>query len=166
MRGKPPPRPPRPDLLRRPEEPFGWLEDRLLHEGWLGRLGPDAASVLLLLALAADGRGASYYGRKRMAASLAMPGDRLDQALTVLLDQNLITFRPWNSKSKDGVWQLLPLPKRGQARASRPAPDRPRSSPPSADPENIADIIQRLGFPTAPTSTTPAPSSAPESGGS
>ena len=60
------PEPPRPELVRRPTGGLGWLPAALLHEGWLARLGPDAAAVLLLLALAADRYGASFYGRARM----------------------------------------------------------------------------------------------------
>jgi hypothetical protein len=69
---RPRPRPPRPDLVRQPAGAFGWLDAHLLHEGWLARLGVDATAVLLLLALAADRHGASYFGRRRMADALGL----------------------------------------------------------------------------------------------
>ena len=59
MAKKPTLPPPRPELVRRPAGRFGWLEDRLLREDWLSRLGPEGTSVLVLLALAADRHGAS-----------------------------------------------------------------------------------------------------------
>ena len=51
-RARRPVEPPRPDQIRRPEGRFGWLDDRLLQEGWLSRIGPEGAAVLVLLALA------------------------------------------------------------------------------------------------------------------
>lgn len=130
------PVPPRPDLLRRPCAGFGWLEARLLHDRWLERLGPAPAAVLLLLALAADERGASFYGRQRMAALLGLDRAALDQALARLLDLGLLAHRPWRKGHQDGVWQLLPVP-----HASRPA----------ADPTPLRDIIAKLGLPYPPT---------------
>lgn len=107
---RPPPAPPRPDLVRRPPGAFGWLDARLLHEGWLAHLGPDATSVLVLLALAADHRGASFFGRAHMSARLALARPALDRALDRLLATGLVLQRPWRAGDPDGVWQLLPLP--------------------------------------------------------
>ena len=111
--------PPRPDLIRQPAGCFGWLEDRLLHDGWLARLGPEGTSVLVLLALAADRHGASFYGRERMTERLSMSRQDVDQALTRLLDLRLVAHRPWRQACHDGIWQLLPMPapepRRGQA---------------------------------------------------
>ena len=67
-----PPVPPRPELERRPRGPFGWIEAELLHDGWLAEIGPNAVATLVLLALAADRRGASFYGRTRMAVALGI----------------------------------------------------------------------------------------------
>ena len=101
------PVPPFPELLRRPTGSFGWLEDRLLHEGWLARLGPDATSVMVLLALAADGHGASFFGRERMAKALGLDRQAVDRALRRLLELELVAQRPWSQDHPDGVWQLL-----------------------------------------------------------
>ena len=106
---RPRPTPPRPDVVRRPTGPFGWLDARLLTESWLERLGPEGAAVLVLLALAADGHGSSYYGRRRMALALGLSGEAVDRALGRLLELGLVAHRPWRSGSQDGVWQLLPL---------------------------------------------------------
>jgi hypothetical protein len=107
---RPPPIPPRPELLRSPSGSFGWLEDRLLREQWLARLEPDATAVLLLLALAADRRGASFFSRARIALSLGVDVSRVDAALERLLVHELVALRPWRCGARDGVWQLLPLP--------------------------------------------------------
>jgi hypothetical protein len=96
--------------LRNPPRHFGWLDDRLLREDWLARLGPDPTAVMVLLALAADRRGASFYRRDTMALALSMPRAELDQSLERLLELGLVDHRPWTPFSPDGVWQLLPLP--------------------------------------------------------
>jgi len=129
---KRPPTPPRPDLVRRPQEPFGWLEAHLLHDRWLAQLGPDATAVLLLLALAADRRGASFYGRGRMGDALGMDLGRVDSALERLLELELVALRPWRSGGRDGVWQLLPVERR---------PDQQRGGV-----MHIADLLRSLGF--------------------
>jgi hypothetical protein len=115
MGTRPPPTPPRPGLVRTPTRSFGWLDDRLLHEGWLARLEPPAIAVLTLLALAADGHGASFYGRARMAERLGMPFLEVDAALRRLLELGLVDHRPWRKGDADGVWQLLPLPPRAES---------------------------------------------------
>ena len=104
------PVPPRPTLVRRPGGAFGWLDARLLHDGWLVRLGPDATAVLLFLALVADHQGASFYGREKMAVQLGLDRAEIDRALDRLLDLDLVDHRPWRDGLLDGVWQLLPVP--------------------------------------------------------
>lgn len=97
--------------MRRPGgAPFGWLEARLLNDGWLARLGTEASAVLLFLALAADRHGASFYGRDKTALLLGLDRAALDRALARLLDLGLVAHRPWSDGHPDGVWQILPLP--------------------------------------------------------
>ena len=141
MAPRPPPTPPRPDLVRRPQGAFGWLDARLLADGWLADLGAEATAVLVLLALAADRRGASFYGREKMARALSLPRRDVDRALARLLQLRLVAHRPWRDANPDGVWQLMPLPPRDPH--TRPAPT-PRPVP-------IDELLRSLGFqpPTA-----------------
>jgi hypothetical protein len=106
------PLPPHPDLTRRPPGSFGWLDARLLREGWLELLGPERIAALTLLALAADRTGSSFYRRETMALKVSMPRRDLDEALARLLDLGLIAHRPWAPGQIDGVWQMLPVPDR------------------------------------------------------
>ena len=132
-RPRPRPQPPHPGLVRRPGGPFGWLEARLLHEEWLARAGPSGSAILLLLALAADRSGSSFYGRERMSVALSLPTEELDRALERLLSLRLVAFRPWRPGGREGVWQLLPAPPRGGRRA------------PSA-PTSVGAILAQLGL--------------------
>jgi hypothetical protein len=136
---RPRPRPPRPDLLRRPQAAFGWLDAHLLHDGWLARLGPDATALLTLLALAADRNGASFYGRHTMARSLGTTTAAVDAALQRLRHLGLVDYRPWTKGCLEGVWQLLPVPRR------EPPPPR-RTSTASDGPVSITAILAQLGI--------------------
>lgn len=127
------PTPPFPDLVRRPTRGFGWLDARLLQDGWLSRLGPDATAALTFLALAADERGASFYGRARMAATLSIDHRDLDRALARLVSVGLVAHRPWRPGTPDGVWQILPVPV---------ATTRGRTSGATT----IGDVLGALGF--------------------
>lgn len=130
---RPPPVPPRPELERRPRGAFGWLEAELLHDGWLREIGPHAAATMVLLALAADRRGASFFNRERMAVVLGMSRHEVDVALQRLLDAWLVDLRPWRVGRGDGVWQLLPPPRRREPTRSRQA-------------LTAADVLRSLGF--------------------
>ena len=106
------PAPPKPDSIRKPVAGFGWLDARLLRDRWLPKLGPDAIAVIAFLAIAANCDGVSYYARDRMAVEVGIDLPRLNQALQVLLDAELVAHRPWRSNRRDGVWQILPVPQR------------------------------------------------------
>lgn len=127
-----PPAPPDPDRVRRPDGPFGWLEASLLHDHWLQRLQPDATAVLLLLALAADRRGASYYSRARMADRLGIDVGRVDRAVDRLLELGLVAMKPWRPGQRDGVWQIMPVEQRASARAGACM--------------SVAELLRSLGF--------------------
>ncbi len=147
MAKKPTVPPPKPDLIRRPAGRFGWLDDRLLREDWLSRLGPEGTSVLVLLALAADRHGASFYGRERMAQRLGMRRTEIDQALRHLLELRLVAHRPWRQGHADGIWQLLPLP----------APP-----PRGGEAVSLGDVLKSLNLPLPPSSL-PKPPRQPDS---
>ena len=125
--------PPRPALERRPRGAFGWLDVELLHGAWLAEVGPHATAMLVLLALAADRRGASFFSRARMARALGMSRHEVDVALERLLDAGLVDHRPWRAGIRDGVWQLLqPSPRREPERSQQVL--------------TAADVLRNLGF--------------------
>ena len=98
---RPRPEVPCPERIRSISGAFGWLDARLLHEGWLGRLGPEALGALVFLVLAADRRGGSYYGRERMARILGVERRDLDRGLARLLELGLVAHRPWSRHQRD-----------------------------------------------------------------
>lgn len=130
---RPRPKPPKPNSIRRPTSGFGWLDARMLRDGWLAELGPDGVAVLAFLAIAADRDGVSYYARDRVAVQLDLDLPRVDRALRKLQDAGLLAHRPWRAGRRDGVWQLLPVPDSpDDAHASRTL--------------SAAQVLCRLGF--------------------
>ena len=87
----------------------------------------------MLLALAADRRGASFFARDLMALVLDMSRHEVDLGLQRLVDTGLVALRPWRAGARDGVWQLLPLPARRQ-------PDRAIRA------LSAAELLRSLGF--------------------
>jgi len=137
---RPRPEVPDPERIRSIASSFGWLDARLLHEGWLGRLGPEALGVLVFLVLAADRRGASYYGREKMARILGVERRDLDRGLARLVELGLVAHRRWSQHQQDGVWQVLPVPDRGPGDRHGPSPeDHDRRLP-----ETLAAILSKL----------------------
>jgi len=86
-----------------PPEGFGWIEQRLLRNGWLGRLSPQASTLYLFLCLVADRWGLSWWSDRRSCQTLAMPRDVLLDARQELLAADLVAFRP-------PVYQVLTVP--------------------------------------------------------
>ena len=127
------PIPPHPDLCRRPQGGFGWLDASLLHDGWLANLGAEGTALLVLLAIAADAHGASFFGRERMARALSMTRPEIDRGLGRLLQLNLVAHRPWSKDHPDGVWQLMPTPRRS-------------SAPTTGEPTTLRQALQTLGL--------------------
>ena len=76
--------------------------------------------MLVLLALAADRRGASYYGREKMGGMTGLERRQVDRALDVLRAAGLVDQRPWRPGHPDGVWQLLPPPTIQHVREDNP----------------------------------------------
>lgn len=150
------PVPPRPGLVREPAGAFGWLDAHLLHEGWLAKLGADATAVLALLAIAADRHGASFYGRRRIAECLSMTPAAVHAALTRLRQLGLADLRPWHAGAADGdgVWQLLPVPR-------RTTPPPPPRDPPAPELATLPPAAAAPPPMPRPVSPRPAPVPAP-----
>lgn len=139
----------RPDRVRTVERPFGWVPCRMLTNGTIASMSPDERQLYLLLALAADRQGVSFYGDKRITRIWGCTSQELELARHALMARELVAY--------DGAtYQLLPLPYDGHA---TPIVSRDRSAntdlarlPISstdprtdrASPESVRDLLRDL----------------------
>ena len=102
-------RPIRPERIRRLSGPggigFSWTDRRLVREGHLARLSPEAAKLYLFLVTVADKDGVSYYGEAKVALLTGLDRSLVFEFLRELIRADLVAYR-------HPVYQVLSLPDR------------------------------------------------------
>ena len=107
---------PKPDRIRQPgRSGFGWLDARLLKDGWLSRMPPESAAAYVFLCLAGNRQGVSWYRRDRIGQAVGIEHSRLRRALARLTELDLIAYRPFSQHASDGFHQVLSVPDVGPA---------------------------------------------------
>lgn len=92
-----------PQRVRKIEGSFAFVEHRFLRDGFWVSLSRDELLLYLLLVMAADRAGLSYYGYDKLCTLLSLPVDEYIVARNALIDKDLIAF--------DGrLFQVLSLP--------------------------------------------------------
>jgi hypothetical protein len=126
------------DRVWRLEIPFAAIPCRLLQGGLLRRLSAEAAQLYLLLALAADRRGLSFWSLSRIADELAISPGVVARLLADLQTADILV--------SDGTsHQLLSLPPPTQAPVPTPQVPRPIPSPRATEmPADIRECLRRL----------------------
>jgi hypothetical protein len=82
---------------------FAFLPHRFLREGFFASLAPDELRLYLLLVLAADRNGLSFYHYDSICSLLEIPLETYIRARNALINKDLIAF--------DGTrFQVLSLP--------------------------------------------------------
>lgn len=90
---------------------FAFLPHRFLREGFFACLAPDELRLYVLLVLAADRHGLSFYHYDSICSLLEIPLESYLHARNALIDKDLIAF--------DGTrFQVLSLP-------DKPSPQNP-----------------------------------------
>lgn len=84
-----------PERLRKvPREfGFGWIDRRLLHEGYVNRCDPPALALYLLLTVVADAQGLSFYADATLARLLSLPVGAIGCARATLIRVGLIAYQ-------------------------------------------------------------------------
>lgn len=101
---------PRPDLVRRIESSFAWIDHRLMRDGHLERLTLEDLGVYLFLVIAADRWGTSWYRKEKICDALGLSWDQFEIARKRLIERRLIAFEPYRPGGVNGVHQVLPIP--------------------------------------------------------
>lgn len=113
---------------------FCFIPHRFLREGFFAALGGDELRLYVLLVLASDRHGISFYHQDSLSSLLELPLHRYLEARNGLIDQDLIAF--------DGRrFQVLSLPERPLGRAPRPLTSAGDLE--QHDPATVAGLIGR-----------------------
>jgi hypothetical protein len=116
-------------MRKTPPRGFGWIDHRLLQDGYIGRCNPQALALYVLLVCASDSQGLSYYSDPRVAELLALEPAALSQARRELISLGLIAYQK-------PLYQLLSLEGELTVRNSQP-----RQRPPTtSEPQPVAAI--------------------------
>lgn len=104
---------------------FGWIDHRLLRDGYISHCSPQALALYVLLVCASDAQGLSYYSGPRIAELLRLEPEVLSGARRELIALGLIAYQK-------PFYQLLSLegelpehkgqPSQRPASASEPQP--------------------------------------------
>lgn len=122
-----------PDRVRIVERPFGWVPCRMLTNGTIASMSPDERQLYLVLALAADRQGISFYGDRRIRRILGCNQHELELARHALMARDLLAY--------DGAtYQMLPLPVDARA---RPSDSRDRSAATATAPHPVSSTSPR-----------------------
>ena len=105
---------PRPERTRRMAgTPFGWIDARVLREGWVRLLAPEAIAVYTFLCVVANHDGVSYYRRDRIGLELGLSDATVHASLERLKALDLVAYVPFHAHAADGFHQVLSLPSSG-----------------------------------------------------
>jgi len=89
---------------------FGWVDARLLKDGWMTVLKPEEIAVYLFLCLVANPQGVSWYRRDRIREALNLGEEETRRALARLCDLDLLAYLPFGRYDSEGFRQVLSLP--------------------------------------------------------
>lgn len=130
-----------PRRIRYPRRGYGWVDLRIVTDGFLERLGRDAALTYLFLCSVGDRQGLSFWGRSRMARVLGMDPPAIQSALDKLVAADLVA-------AKDRVVQVLPIPEHAAepAAVGEPTEHCPVGASNAAEPAGSRESRQRTEF--------------------
>lgn len=122
-----------PERVRKIEGSFAFVEHRFLREGFWTSLTRDELLLYLLLVLAADRCGLSYYGYDKLCTLLSLSVEEYIVARDALIDKDLIAF--------DGrLFQVLSLP--GHPARVPVRPPRSRKETTGRDPVTVHQALR------------------------
>jgi hypothetical protein len=104
---------------------FGWIDHRLLRDGYISQCSPQALGLYVLLVCASDAQGLSYYSAPRIGQLLSLEPTALAEARRELIGLGLIAYQK-------PLYQLLSLEGQVLEHKSQPAQRPAASSEPQA----------------------------------
>jgi hypothetical protein len=111
---------PQPPNVRKITGSFGWIDHRLLREGYLARMTHQDVALYLFLVLVADRQGVSFYRKEKICDTLGLDFRQFESARDRLLDLALVAFEGYTVLSPNGYYQVLPIPPKASNHAKEP----------------------------------------------
>ena len=112
---------PRPERMRQlRSSTFGWIDARLLKDGWLSAMQPSDIAVYLFLCLVANQQGVSWYRRDRIREALNLSEEETRRSLRRLIELDLIAYTPFSRHDSEGFRQVLSIPSSVPSSSSEP----------------------------------------------
>ncbi len=121
-----------------PSEGFSWIDRRIVRDGFIHRLPPEAILLYFFLAAVSDAQGLSFYADPTIGKILKLDPEQLTQARARLRQADLIAYRY-------PLYQVLELP------LEIKGPPRPPPCPSSSgilrggEPMTLGEILRRAG---------------------
>lgn len=103
---------PQPQRVRRIAPSFGWIDHRLLRDGYLSVMTPSDQALYLFLVLAADRHGVSFYRKEKICNVLGLDWGDFEVARDRLVNLQLIAFEAYCAGTPNGFYQVLPVQQR------------------------------------------------------
>ena len=137
-------------MRKAPPRGFGWIDHRLLRDGYIGRCSPQGLALYVLLVCASDAQGLSYYSEPRIAQLLTLEPATLSLARRELIGLGLIAYQK-------PLYQLLSLEGEelslrttlGLSSSRRPLisrPSREQQQPPANSEEQLPPAVSGLSL--------------------
>jgi len=126
-----------------PPRGFGWIDHRLLRDGYLGRCSTESLALYVLLVCASDAQGLSYYSDSRIAELLGVEPAVLRSCRRELIELGLIAYQK-------PIYQLLSLEDELQERSGGGAGKEPSEGKlqtgtmPRASEISLKAMVERL----------------------
>lgn len=128
----------RPDRVRAIDSGgFAFVPNRFLRDGFFASLAPDELRLYLLLVLASDRRGLSYYHYDTICSILELGLDDYIVARNALIKKDLAAY--------DGTrFQVLSLPPAPKPRTATPPADTARDDAGNEIRRAVLDSLRRI----------------------
>ena len=82
-----------PDRVRKVPGSFSWVDRRLMREGYLQRLNPEAMILYFFLIIVGDHQGLSFYGQQCICENLGLSLQDFKRGRRQLIIQDLIAYQ-------------------------------------------------------------------------
>ncbi len=120
-------------IRRIPAEGFSWVDRRLIRDGFVDPLAPEAILLYFFLVSVADAEGLSFYADPTISRKLKLNPDELSQARARLLSAQLILY-------EHPVYQVLPLP--AKVKEARPAFSSASRGTCGGEPVSLGELLK------------------------